>query len=47
MDDANFKAAVQESLALLTVTEKIGLLRALRTERDTECSSTPAVSSQE
>lgn len=47
MDDANFKAAVQESLALLTVAEKIKLLRALRNEQETECSLTPAVSSQE
>lgn len=47
MDDASFKAAVQESLTLLTVAKKIGLLRALRTEQDTECSSTPAVFSQE
>lgn len=47
MDDASFKAAVQESLALLTVAEKIELLRALRTEQDIEYNSTPVVSSQE
>lgn len=46
MDDSNFQTTIQESLALLTVAEKIKLLRALRTEQETECNSTPAVSSQ-
>lgn len=44
MNDTELCTSIQKSLALLTVAEKIKLLRLLRTAQGTEYSSMPAAS---